>query len=255
MKKFYLLISALIFISLTTIAQVDIDIVYLKNGSIIKGKIIEEVPNQSIKIKTGDGNIFVYKIDEIEKITKETVEDEESFEPFKKTSQNKGFIGSISGGLGIPVGELANGWLLGFNVTGNAGYVFNNLIATRLDISYNNFAYNTPSGLSGISGGSFTIISLRGDLLIGNFNKKSFLVPYLFLGPGVYFKSVGDFTYLGYTIKGSSETEFGLGIGSGLGFKAAKNVAIFVEGQFNIGFGNKPVSQFIPFKAGILITP
>jgi len=48
-----------------------LDVVYLKNGSVIKGTIIEQVPNVQIKIQTKDGNIFVYKIDEIEKMTRE----------------------------------------------------------------------------------------------------------------------------------------------------------------------------------------
>ena len=43
------------------------DVVYLKNGSIIRGIIIEQVPNQSLKIKTLDKSVFVYKFDEIEK--------------------------------------------------------------------------------------------------------------------------------------------------------------------------------------------
>ena len=47
------------------------DIVYLKNGSVIRGLIIEQVPNVNIKIQTTDRNIFVFKIDEIEKMTKE----------------------------------------------------------------------------------------------------------------------------------------------------------------------------------------
>jgi len=47
------------------------DVVYLKNGSIIRGLIIEQVPNVSIKIQTSDGSVFFYKMEEIEKITKE----------------------------------------------------------------------------------------------------------------------------------------------------------------------------------------
>lgn len=47
------------------------DVVYLKNGSIIHGMIIEQVPGQSLKIQTRDRNIFVYKMDEVEKIAKE----------------------------------------------------------------------------------------------------------------------------------------------------------------------------------------
>jgi hypothetical protein len=47
------------------------DIVHLKNGSIIKGTIIEQVPNEYIKIETRDGSIFVFKTDEIKLIVKE----------------------------------------------------------------------------------------------------------------------------------------------------------------------------------------
>ncbi|MFM1875591.1 MAG: hypothetical protein RL266_1328 [Bacteroidota bacterium] len=47
------------------------DVIYLKNGSIYKGVIIEAVPNVSYKIKSRDGNVFAVKLDEIEKITKE----------------------------------------------------------------------------------------------------------------------------------------------------------------------------------------
>ncbi len=47
------------------------DVVYLKNGSIIRGLIIEQVPNKSLKIQTADKSVFVYDINEVEKITKE----------------------------------------------------------------------------------------------------------------------------------------------------------------------------------------
>lgn len=46
------------------------DVVYLKNGSIIHGYIIERIPNESIKIKTSNGDIFVYEMAEIKKIEK-----------------------------------------------------------------------------------------------------------------------------------------------------------------------------------------
>ncbi|MDK2910911.1 MAG: hypothetical protein PWR20_2479 [Bacteroidales bacterium] len=44
------------------------DVVYTKNGSVIRGLIVEEVPLVSIKIMTADRSVFVFKIDEIEKI-------------------------------------------------------------------------------------------------------------------------------------------------------------------------------------------
>ncbi len=47
------------------------EVVYLKNGSIIRGTVIEQIPGESLKIQTGDGNIFAYRMSEVEKITKE----------------------------------------------------------------------------------------------------------------------------------------------------------------------------------------
>ncbi|HVZ80721.1 MAG TPA: hypothetical protein VHE12_07980 [bacterium] len=45
------------------------DVVYLKDGSVIHGTITEEVPGKKIKIETNDGNVFVYKMKQIDKIT------------------------------------------------------------------------------------------------------------------------------------------------------------------------------------------
>ena len=44
------------------------DVVYLKNGSIIRGQIIEIIPEMGVKIETSGGSIFVYQFEEIEKI-------------------------------------------------------------------------------------------------------------------------------------------------------------------------------------------
>ena len=71
MKK-YISLFLLIFITSIAIAQNNYqDVVYLKNGSIIRGVIIEQVPNESIKIETEDRSIFVYEMDEIQKLAKE----------------------------------------------------------------------------------------------------------------------------------------------------------------------------------------
>lgn len=49
------------------------DVVYLKNGSIIRGIIVEQIPNESLKVKTKDGSVFVYKMTEVDKLTKEQI--------------------------------------------------------------------------------------------------------------------------------------------------------------------------------------
>ena len=52
-------------------AQEMTDVVYLKNGSIIRGTILELAPEISVKIGTGDGSVFVFKMEEVEKLARE----------------------------------------------------------------------------------------------------------------------------------------------------------------------------------------
>lgn len=47
------------------------DVVYLKNGNIYRGIIIEQVPGQTLKVETVGGNVFTVQISDITKITKE----------------------------------------------------------------------------------------------------------------------------------------------------------------------------------------
>jgi hypothetical protein len=66
------LLVLLLSLSMSLSAQNQLqDVVYLLNGSIIRGIIIEQIPGQSIKIQTADGNVFVYEMYEVQKITKE----------------------------------------------------------------------------------------------------------------------------------------------------------------------------------------
>ena len=49
------------------------DVVYLKNGSIIRGIILEQIPNKSLKIKTADGSVFVYQLKDVSRLTREAM--------------------------------------------------------------------------------------------------------------------------------------------------------------------------------------
>jgi hypothetical protein len=82
------------------------DVVYLKNGSIIRGMIMEQIPNQSLKIQTADRNLFVFTFDEIEKITKEVVPDasKDKEKPEKSEYDRGRFTFIIEGNIGISAG-------------------------------------------------------------------------------------------------------------------------------------------------------
>lgn len=75
MKKSTYLFAVLIlcvFSFLSASAQDDReDVVYLKNGNIYRGVIVEQVPGQTLKVETLGGNVFTVQISDITKITKE----------------------------------------------------------------------------------------------------------------------------------------------------------------------------------------
>jgi len=77
-RHIFMLAAILLLSSAFLKAQTTLDVIYLKNGSVVKGTIIETLIGQSVKIQTRDGNLFVYKMEEIEKIAKETVGQEQS---------------------------------------------------------------------------------------------------------------------------------------------------------------------------------
>ena len=95
------LIAILVSISINTIAQDYVekdttnasantnlqDVIYLKNGGVIRGTIIENVPGAAIKIKTYDNSIFVYEMEEVLKVEKEIDPIKEAEEKARKEDQ------------------------------------------------------------------------------------------------------------------------------------------------------------------------
>ena len=60
MKKLLLILTVFL-ISLAGIAQQSAqDVIYLKNGTVVRGKIIDQVPNQSIKVYTTNRSVVEF---------------------------------------------------------------------------------------------------------------------------------------------------------------------------------------------------
>jgi len=76
------------------------DVVYLKNGAIIRGIIIEQEPNKSLEIKSNDNNYLIFKMDEIQKIAKENKL--KDLEDYKK----KGFLNINELGFGFGINTI-----------------------------------------------------------------------------------------------------------------------------------------------------
>ena len=70
MKKVLLILALMLGAFTATLAQSTKDVLYLKNGSVIYGQLIEMVPEKQVKIKTTDGSVFVYNTSEVDRIEK-----------------------------------------------------------------------------------------------------------------------------------------------------------------------------------------
>jgi len=111
-------------------AQAYIDVLYLKDGSIIRGQVLEQTPDKSVKIQAYDGSIFVYNMDQVEKIVKETISNRSKV-PVRDRNGNKkdnksslrGYKGFVDVGYSAGVGDWGEDR---FEVSTAHGYQFNN---------------------------------------------------------------------------------------------------------------------------------
>lgn len=108
MKKITLLFAFLL-ASATLFAQTNYskmqDVVYLKNGSVIRGYITEQVPNQSLRIETRDGSIIILEFNQIEKISKEKKSKETRVNP-RVFEVKQGIFYTFEGGI-LPPGAVS----------------------------------------------------------------------------------------------------------------------------------------------------
>lgn len=105
----YLLLIALTIITNSALGQSHYqDVVFLKNGSIIRGIIIEQIPGQTLKIETADKSIFVFQMNEVEKMTREPISNRTNAIS-DKLNLKKGYIGIIEIGDQVGIGEYGIG--------------------------------------------------------------------------------------------------------------------------------------------------
>ena len=75
-KIYLLFLSVILLIPFAAQAQPKIleeDVIYLRNGSILRGTITEQIPGESVKIVTFDGTEFDLKTSEVDKIVRGAV--------------------------------------------------------------------------------------------------------------------------------------------------------------------------------------
>ncbi len=127
MKQLIIILIVSVISTVSLNAQDLEDVVYLKNGSIIKGKIIEK-SSEVLKIETCCGSIFVYNQSDVDKT--------EQLPKVKKrnTIKVKGYVNYTS--FGALVGSSSNSKTAPFSLLTEHGYRFNTYLAVGGVIGY-----------------------------------------------------------------------------------------------------------------------
>jgi hypothetical protein len=99
MKK--LLVLALTFLITSSAIAQYVEIIYLKNGSKVKGKIVEFKPNERIKFLTSDGNLWIFQLSEVEKFDLKKIDEYE----YERDTLKRRYLQCD---LGFLVGTVAN---------------------------------------------------------------------------------------------------------------------------------------------------
>lgn len=196
MKKLLTLFTLIFCIAGFSHAQTNtVDVVYLKNGSIIKGTITEQIPNKSLKIKTRSGNIFVYKMGEIKKITRETAKN-------SSTIGNSGYWGDVNIGYAVGIGDygldriklnVVNGYRTGPH-----------------------FAIGFGTGLHYYTEPDAALIPIYADFR-ANFLKND-ISPYIDIKVGYSLDATSDFEGTGFLLNPSIGTRFAVSSNTALHF-------------------------------------
>lgn len=208
MKK-YLALLLFALITIVSFGQSNYqDVVYLKNGSIIRGTIIEQVPNKSIKIETADRSVFVYQMDEIEKLTKEVIQGK-SGGSLSNSGLQSGYKGIVELGYQIGTGDYGMDRLK-LNIIN--GYQINPY-----------FSLGFGTGLRYYFIAEAALIPVFADFRANFMNNK--ISPYLSLGVGYSFDATNDFEGVGFLLNPT------VGVSFKVSDKSAMNVGLGYEMQ------------------------
>jgi len=198
MKK--IIITLLLIILSMAFAKELQDVVRLKNGSVIRGTIVKQIPSKSISIETRDGNLFVYQMDEIEEIAKEEA---------RGSSLSSDRDGKAYGLFNIPYAfgtgdDAGDTYMIGAKIIG--GKQINNNFALGIGSGFNYM------GATGEGHGHIIYLPLYADLRI-NFTTNE-TTPYLFVNPGYGFVA---------SVTGDGDYSGGFYLNTGLGIRTKIN--------------------------------
>lgn len=188
------------------------DIVYLNNGSVIQGTIVEQIPNKSIKVQTKDGNLIDCQEDDVLKIVKEGGTFDINDNSHQRSSGlNSGYRGSIELGCYFGTGDYRIDRL-------NFHFINGMQINPYFSLGIGTGVYFFMNEYDDLEDGPF-LIPIFADFRFNFINKP--VSPYLSFDIGYSFNASDDFkgeglllnSSIGVSFKISRDRELYTGIG------------------------------------------
>lgn len=164
-KSLIPLLSLALLFSVRASAQSNMeDVIYMKDGGILRGEIIECTNGASLKIKTAGRNVFVIAMDEVKEIRKEKI-------PVPRYFKERGYVNHT--GIDVLPGRskatirfrMENGYQFNSRLSAGLGIGFVlyndplNLIPLYLNVKYKLMKANTTPFVFVKGGRSFSILS------------------------------------------------------------------------------------------------
>lgn len=203
------LFAMLVFIQYGLLAQNNRqDVVYLKNGGVTRGTIIELIPEKQIKIETVDGNVFVYQMSEIEKYAKEPTFTSKQKVEEDNTGMKRGYYGVFEYGTGFTFGDMAGPLRVKLNIIN--GYRINPWLSAGAGLGVRLYP------------GEEMLLPFFADLRVNFLNKRK--SPYFSMGIGYAF-SPFDVSYGGILLTPT------IGVSVKLKNRKALNLGLSYEAQ------------------------
>jgi len=227
---FFFLVIGLFTLGESGYAQViQQDVLYLKDGRVIRGTITELVVNETVKIETQEGDFYTFKWGEVAKIKKEPLHSEPK-ESDKSIHSKKSYAGYFSFGLNQIIFGANSTTLVAIHFV-NGFHIRNSTLGIGIGVEFGIGANNnitipaSNNALTGLGGG------LNGSLVIPIWiDSRTFL-------------SKGDdspflWSHIGYSF--GSAQGFSVCTGAGLCFDPSSGLSPTLELGFRIQCAENP---------------
>ncbi len=243
MKKLIFIISALMCFAFTMEAQDFQDVVYLKNGQVIRGSIVKPLDENGVKIMNSNSDVLSFSADQVRKVAREKMLHQNQ-KNVVHAYQPKGFTNITTLGYGFGVGSYeimdntVDNELSYFSIHTINGYHLNDLLSLGLGIGVE-FHEEVGEGQDG-----YELVPLFADIRFTPTRKE--MAPFFYADAGY---GLGAFEP---DVKGGAM----FGLGGGLQWSLNRNSALVASFGYRYqahGFDNSGSdfnANYLNFKLG-----